>query len=523
MLGLYPTPNNPGFGAGGFNSNYFRPEDRTTDRKNYDFKVNWNRSSAHQIWGKYALLDAVVDDRTYMLGPPTGVEGDGGLTEVNQITAGQTWTFGTNMVWDATFGYSAQKQDVLGPDFQSGNYGIDTLGIPGTNDQSDIGGVADVRYNGFPRFQLGCTASAPATSCSGFFSDLGNFEGWMPIFRDERTYSFNTNVTKVLGRHDLRAGYMMNFLYLDHWQPELDNPRGRFVAAGSATALRGGPRPPTSTTTTPPSCSGLNSEVNKSVQDEEMTTREWQHGLFIRDRWNVNDKLTLDLGLRWEYYPIMHRADRGIERVDLQTLEVLLGGRGGNDNNVGLKAEWDNFAPRLGAVYRLNENTVFRTGYGVTYNPIPWGRPLRGFYPATIADRFFTSNTFGYYNTLADGIPLITGPDLQSGRFPLPAGVDMRTPEPGNVDRGSIQSWNATIERRLPWNIAVDVAYVGTAGNGGYADLDINAPTVVGGGDASRPYANTDSDPIAPACRPQARPQELGWTTRRGTTRCRWA
>ena len=41
-------------------------------------------------------------------------------------------------------------------------------------------------------------------------------------------------------RHDLRAGYMMNFLYLNHWQPELDNPRGRFVAATNATALRGG-------------------------------------------------------------------------------------------------------------------------------------------------------------------------------------------------------------------------------------------------------------------------------------------
>ena len=171
----------------------------------------------------------------------------------------------------------------------------------------------------------------------------------MPIYRDERTYSFTTNVTKVMGRHDLRAGYMVNFLYLDHWQPELDNPRGRFVAAGSATARRPRrPRPATSTTSYAAFLLGLDSEVNKSVQDEEMTAREWQHGLFVRDRWNVSDKLTLDLGLRWEYYPIMHRADRGLERVDLQTLEVLLGGRGGNDKNVGLKADWDNFAPRAG-------------------------------------------------------------------------------------------------------------------------------------------------------------------------------
>ena len=476
LLGLYPMPNNAGTGTGGLSSNYFRNEVRTTDRKNYDFKVNFNRSAAHQIWGKYAFMDAVVDDRTYFLGPDPNSEGDGGITKVYQFTTGQTWTFGSNMVWDATFGYSQQKQDVLGPDFQAGNFGLETLRIPGTNDQSDLGGQRDGRYAGYPRFDTG-------------FSLLGNYEGWMPIFRDERTYSFSTNVTRVVGRHDIRAGYMLNFLYLDHWQPELDNPRGRFISATNATALRGG-QTANFYNQWAAFLLGLNSQVSKSVQYEEMTTREWQHGIFIRDRWSLNDKLTLDLGLRWEYYPIMTRADRGLERVDLQTLEVLLGGRGGNPENVGLSAAKDNFAPRVGAIYRLNEDTVLRAGYGVTYNPIPWGRPLRGFYPATIAASFFQNEPFGWYNTLSDGIPLITGPDLNSGRFPLPNAVDMRTPEVGNVDRGYIQSWNATIERRLPLDIAVDVAYVGTAGDGGYADIDANAPTTIGGGNASRPYSS---------------------------------
>ncbi|HXW04481.1 MAG TPA: hypothetical protein VD833_04555, partial [Vicinamibacterales bacterium] len=131
-----------------------------------------------------------------------------------------------------------------------------------------------------------------------------------------------------------------------------------------------------------------------------------------------------------------------------------------------------------------------RSGYGVTYNPMPWGRPLRGFYPATIAASFFQNEPFGYYSTVDQGIPLITGPDLNSGRFPLPPSVDMRTPEPGNVDRGHIQSWNVAVERRLPWDIAVDLAYVGTRGDGGYADLDINAPTEIGTGNAGRPYAS---------------------------------
>ena len=478
LLGLYPQPNSAGAGAGGLTNNYFRNEARTTDRKNYDLKINLNRSSAHQIWGKYSYMDAVVDDRTYFLGPDPNAEGDGGITKVTQFTTGQTWTLGNTAVWDATFGFSRQKQDVLGPDFQAGNYGLDTLKIPGTNDQSDLGQPSDGRYAGFPRFDTG-------------FALLGNYEGWMPIFRDERTYSFNTNFSKVMGRHDLRAGYMVNFLYLDHWQPELDNPRGRFIAATNATALLGtGAQTGNFYNQWASFLLGLNSQVSKSIQYEEMTTREWQHGLFLRDRWNVNDKFTLDLGMRWEYYPIMSRADRGLERVDLQTLDILLGGRGGNPDNVGLEASLGNFAPRVGAIYRLNDDTVFRTGYGLTYNPIPWGRPLRGFYPATIAASFFTSNQFGWYNTLDEGIPLITGPDLNSGRFPLPPAVDMRTPEVGNVDRGTIQSWNVAVERRLPLDIAVDVAYVGTRGDGGYADLDANAPTVIGGGDASRPYSS---------------------------------
>ena len=76
-----------------------------------------------------------------------------------------------------------------------------------------------------------------------------------------------------------------------------------------------------------------------------MTAREWQHALYFRDRWTPTDKLTLDLGLRWEFYPIMHRADgRGIDRLDLanpdfaRRLDVLVAGRGNNPQNNGMRA-----------------------------------------------------------------------------------------------------------------------------------------------------------------------------------------
>jgi hypothetical protein len=236
---------------------------------------------------------------------------------------------------------------------------------------------------------------------------------------------------------------------------------------------------------------GLTSNVSKSVQNELMTGREWQHALYVRDRWNVSSRLTLDLGLRWEYYPIMTRADgRGLERLDLDTLEVILGGRGGNPKNAGLEPGLDNFAPRAGAIFRLNEKTVLRSGYGITYNAMGWARPLRGDqeYPVTIFSNFNQPDQFGFFNRLDQGIPLIVGPDQSSGRVALPNSAGMVTPEVGNVDRGRVQTWNVAFERRLIWDTSVDVAYVGARGDGGYAWVDINLPTTYGGGAASRPY-----------------------------------
>ena len=478
---LFPLPNNPGTGAGGLTNNYKRQEDRTFARDNYDGKVNWNRTSAHQIWGKFSYMNAVVDDLTNYLGPDPNASGDGGFTKVYQATGGQTWTLTPTMLMDMTFGFGRQNQHVYGPDFQAGNYGLDVLGIPGTNDQ----GTGDARYAGYPVFNTG-------------FSAVGNRDGWNPIFRDERTYSLSTNLTKVKGRHDIRGGYLMNFFYLDHWQPETGNPRGQFDFNGAVTALNAtGAQTNNFYNQYAAFLMGL-TQPSKSVQNELMTAREWQHTLYLRDRWTPTGKLTLDLGIRYELYPIMHRADgRGVDRLDLNTLDVLIAGRGQNDQNNGMKMAWNNFAPRLGAIYRLNDKTVIRTGYGVTYNATPWARAVRGDndYPITLAISYPNVDPFGFYNTLAQGVPRINSPDQSSGRVPLDRAAAEYTPEVDNVDRGYVQTWNVAFERRVWFDTSVDVAYVGAKGTDGYAALDINAPTVLGTGNQGRPYLQSRTDP----------------------------
>jgi hypothetical protein len=465
ILKYYPLPNLPGN-----TRNYVRDADSAVDRNNYDVKLNWNRTTSHQIWGKYSQMDAVVSNLFYL-----GVDGGGsGDTAVKQFTVGQTWTLNSSTVLDSTFGFSRQNQEVLASDFALGNFGVDTLGIPGTNGATSY--ADDPRYAGFPSFNPG-------------FSAIGNNAGWNPLFRDERTYAFSTNITKLMGQHEIRAGYSGNYLYLDHWQPgDVATPRGDFTFNGAATRLFGaGTQTANIYNQYSQFLLGYFTTATKGIQYEEMSAREWQHGLYVRDRWNVNQKITLDLGLRYEYYPLMTRADRGIEQVDLNTLEVLLGGLGGNPEDLGIKVSKTLFAPRLGLVYRINDETVFRTGYGVTYNPLPFARPLRGFYPANVGATFQQNNPAGWYGALSNGLPDLTGPDLSSGRIPLPNAVAMRTPE-DDVSRGNIQSWNLALERRLPMDLSLDLAYVGSKGTDGFADLNINASDTPGGGNASRPF-----------------------------------
>ena len=215
------------------------------------------------------------------------------------------------------------------------------------------------------------------------------------------------------------------------------------------------------------------------------------------DRWQVTPKLTINFGLRYEYFPLMTRAaGKGIERYDPATNLMYLGGRGDVPRNAGITVSKALLSPRFGIAYRLDDKTVIRTGYGLNYDPMPFSRPLRGMYPITVTFDFNRDNTFTLFRSLEDGIPPVDGPDLSSGVVSVPLNADLRTPWGGKLDRGYIQSWNFTVERRLPADIIASIGYVGTNSIGMLADRDINA-SGIGQGNGGRPYAATTGRKIA--------------------------
>ena len=464
---LYPEPNNAGTNNGLQNNLHVARKPKAI-RDNYDGKLNWNRNSSHQLWGKFSLMKADVLDLFYLPYEEPG----GGDTTVSLWTVGQTWTLSPTLLLDANGGSNKMTHTSSGPDYGT-NIGLDVFGIPGTNSAGVSGpGSTDLeRYSGMPQINTG-------------LRQIGNDSGWTPVWRTEVSYTASVNLTKVAGRHEVRSGFDFVRLTLDHWQPEINNPRGQLTFGGGITGQPG--YSSLSWNNYAAFLLGMPSTYGKSVQFEEMTGRENQYGLYVADRWQVNEKLTLNLGLRYEYYPLMSRADRGLELLDLNTFQIRLGGLGGNPKDLGIEVSKTLFAPRLGLAYRMNDDTVFRAGYGKTFNPLPWSRPLRGFYPATIAYSGAGPNDFTPFGSLSAGIPPAPTPDISSGIVPLPRGVDMRTPDPQDVKRGSTESWNAFIERRLPADVSLSVGYVGTRTNNGYADWNLNYAER--GGNAQRQY-----------------------------------
>ena len=461
---LYPMPNRAGTNNGLQNNLDLERQPRA-DRDNYDVKVNWNRTTSHQIFGKFSTMQAMVED-LFLLGIEGGGAGD---TNNYLATVGHTWTISPTLLLDGNIGVNWQDQWGKASDFGT-NYGSQTFGIPGTNGP-------DERQSGMPSFAPG-------------LSTIGNPTTWHPVQRYEKSYTFTTNLTKMAGPHEFRAGFDFIRYQLNHWQPELGRgPRGQFDFSGNITGQPG--YTSNNWNSYAAFLLGLDSAYGKSIQFEEMTGRENQYAGFASDRWNVNEKLTLNLGVRYEYYPIMSRVNgRGLERLDYQTWEVLLGGVGGVPKDVDLQPSKTLIAPRLGIAYRINDKTVFRTGYGMTFNPLPWSRPLRGFYPLTIgfaeAASAFPGNSNFSSIPLSKGIPEIPLPDISKGRIPLPRNVQTRTPVPDDVERSRTHSFNVTFERRIPLDISVSMAYVGTRNYGGYADQNLNYSE--GGGDANRKF-----------------------------------
>ena len=136
---------------------------------------------------------------------------------------------------------------------------------------------------------------------------------FLPRRASERTGNTITlNVSYTHGAHNLRWGAEMYRQEMNHYQPAgTYGPRGGFQFSGGVTVLNGGVT--NQFNSLAGFLLGLPSALGKSIPiTDEMRTRQWNYGFYFRDRWEVSRSLTLNLGLRYEYYPMVKRDVGGV-------------------------------------------------------------------------------------------------------------------------------------------------------------------------------------------------------------------
>lgn len=454
MANLIPQPNQPVFP-----NNYLTTGTYELTRDNVDFKVNYVPSDKMQVFARYSFSPTLIFDPP-SLGAAGGDATAGGQPGrapglIQTAGTGMTYTFTPHLLFDGVVGYTRLRLAAENVDINK-NYGLDVLKIPGTNGPDRLQG-------GYPRFSFST------------FSSLGNPNVSNPfLFRDPQ-YVTSENISWLKGSHQIRFGFEYSKYDINHFQPQASNgPRGGFNFSGGLTSLRGGA-----------STTGYNSwgdfllgmpyTMGKDLQYENpATVRMPSYGLYIRDVWQVNRKLTIDYGLRYEVYPMATRDHYAPERYDPNDDKVH---RGGYDTGIG------QLAPRLGVAYRFDDRTVIRVGAGISVDPNTF-RYLRDDYPATISTQYSGASSYLAAGTLRNGLPPIIGPDLSLSVFSLPSAVGTTT-FPQVYNRGYIESWNMTFQRDVGAGFNAQAGYVGSRAIRTTQIQNINSAGP-GGGNAGR-------------------------------------
>jgi outer membrane receptor protein involved in Fe transport len=214
--------------------------------------------------------------------------------------------------------------------------------------------------------------------------------------------------------------------------------------------------------------------TNRTLHDTEL-------GLFVQDSYKVNDRLTLDLGLRWDRFGPPYYGDNLMYRWDPASGNVIVP-QGTTSaisplypssitlvpGAVRMQPSNTNFVPRIGAAYRINDKTVIRGGYGIFNETMGRYAYVQGTGPFQISET--------YQNVISNGQPLFSFPN------PFPASLNSAnvpsqsvTGYPLGATNGKIHQYNATIERQFK-DMGFRLSYVGSHDYGMHYTISVDKP-----------------------------------------------
>jgi len=330
-----------------------------------------------------------------------------------------------------------------------------------------------------PASLLAQSQQAPTASKQGTFprvtvSDLITFGGTNAAANHTNTGSVNTTMTKIHGDQTWKFGYEFRLYQRNEFT--LNFPVGSYTFNRQFTQ---GPNPDVASATSGYSVAalllGVPSSGTAGINVASAITLKY-HALFFQDDWKLNRKLTLNLGLRWdkegsptERYNIFDNFDPAAASVKVTGLNVQGGlsypGTSGRDRGF-FSSSNTNFQPRLGLAYQLNEKTVLRAAYGISYVPTTQGGYTSSQIGYSSTTPMVTSNDGGHTPATTLSNPYPSGLILPTGNT-LGSLTALGTNVSGSlydVGRGYSQQWNFTVQHQPFKNWLFEAGYVGNRG-----------------------------------------------------------
>ncbi|HMF75079.1 MAG TPA: TonB-dependent receptor, partial [Bryobacteraceae bacterium] len=461
LLNLYPLPQTTGL-VNNFTLNPTRSQNNDT----FDVRVDHRLSEKDTLFARYSFNNT----DTFLPGAfpttasgidPVGDTGRSGTAKQRAHGAqiNNVHIFGPHLVMEAKAGFTRYSVQSLPLNY--GKNVDDQLGIKGANFDADSSGLSIINVAGFR--PLGDASYIPLLTVNNTFQELVNF-------------------TYLQGSHSIKVGADLRRRQVSAFQSPFskgqfsfdanltNDPSGLIAGSGNSAASL---------------LLGYPAATTRSKYLVYPGLRLWETAAYIQDDWRATRWLTLNMGVRYDYFgPVTEVANR-LSNIDLATGKIIIAGQNGVSPSAGVQADKVNFAPRFGFAATLAKGTVLRGGYGISFVPnmIASSMALRN--PPFVSLYTVTATPLTPLNRISDGLPLPVPTSAAN-----PAG-DLN----GVAPVGStpyVHQYNLTLQRELPWGLVATVSYAAALGHKQYifnGAINLNQPAPAPGAiQPRRPY-----------------------------------
>ncbi len=475
VLSYYPLPNQPANATG--QDNFFYANPRTDDFYSISTRFDHTITSKQRAMARFTRNDR-RESRNAQLGQVNGIVPTGNFLfrKNDGVTYSHTYTQSASSLWDLRAGWQRFRE-------------------PNVRQHEGI----------FDPATLGFAPSVTALFSGARYFPLFNFDTIRDIGDNlagnttHSIYSFQPTYTRLAGDHSLRAGYDLRLYH--EFNANLERQAGEYaITRGSAYTRQQDNSAAQNFQDVASFLLGFPTGGSIDVNTSRLNNT-WYHGMFFQDDWKVSNRLTLNLGLRYDYEGATteshNRNLRGFDpnaalsisnaaeaayaaRPDVIAASAWHA-RGGvlfaSDSQPGFwKTDKNNLQPRLGFAYKWSDKVVVRGGMGIFTVPfIISGVNQNGFSQATpitvSQDRGLT-----FQSTLSNPFPLgllaAPGNTLGPNTF---LGQSLDRFAPLDFQNGQLMRYLVNVQRELPGQWLVEVGYVGSHGYDLTTDQELNS------------------------------------------------